>query len=116
VAARILATHYNNNPTSDFGRYTRKKLQHLLQQELALVRVWPLSRDSMALLQASKLAHGALGVAPAAYHLLQSLKGYASTTTGAAAAAAQPLTVDEATEPADSRWRRELGVIRTDWT
>lgn len=78
--------------------------------------VWPLSRDSMALLQASKLAHGALGVAPAAYHLLQSLKGYASTTTGAAAAAAQPLTVDEAAEPADPRWRRELGVIRTDWT
>jgi len=68
----------------------------------------------MALLQASKLAQG---VAPAAYHILQSLKGYASTTgAAAAAAAAQPMPVDGATEPADPRWRRELGVIRTDWT
>lgn len=74
----------------------------------------------MALLQASKLASGAFGVAPITYSLLQSLRGLASTTTGAAAAAAaQPLPVEEAAEPAqhsEPRWKSELGLIRTDWT
>jgi hypothetical protein len=73
----------------------------------------------MALLQASRLAQGAFGIAPVSFQFLQSLRGLASTTTGAAAAAAQPLPADEAAEPAgpsEPRWRSELGVIRTDWT
>lgn len=73
----------------------------------------------MALLQASRLAQGAFGVAPVTYQFLQSLRGLASTTTGVAAAAAQPMPADEASEPAgplEPRWRSELGVIRTDWT
>jgi hypothetical protein len=73
----------------------------------------------MALLQASRLAQGALGVAPVTFQFLQALRGLASTTTGAAAAAAQPLPADEAAEPAglsEPRWRSEVGVVRTNWT
>lgn len=76
------------------------------------------------LLGASKLAQGgALGVAPVTLSFLKSIRGLASTTTGAAAAA-QPLqAAEEAPEPAAAqhssagpRWKSELGVIRTDWT
>ena len=78
------------------------------------------------LLGASKLAQGgAFGVAPVTLSFLKSIRGLASTTTGASAAA-QPLTAEEAApEPAAAqqahsnaapRWKSELGVIRTDWT
>lgn len=77
----------------------------------------------MALLQASRLAQGAFGVAPATYNFLQSLRGLATTSSGSAAAAAQPLEAveDEAAAQQQAggqqpRWRTELGVIRTDWT
>jgi hypothetical protein len=86
----------------------------------------PRLQQNMALLQASRLAQGAFGVAtPVTYNFLQSLRGLATTSSGSAAAAAQPLeAVEDETAAVQQqaggqqqpRWRTELGVIRTDWT
>lgn len=97
-------------------------LQAIVIRRLLLLGCRPSPLKMALLLGAKQLAQGAFGVAPVTFNFLKSVRGLASTTTGAAAAAAQPLPAEEAapeavshTDAAD-RWKPELGVIRTDWT